>query len=196
MDERSARSVAEARDRRRRMIEEQPWGWRFLRQRTDRPDEMIDWYLESDLYRGWVALYRIESPFVEGSIASTARLSSIAAWVAISTALGEPVDHPMVPEGLVVDDPHAVAPWLGDYLAEDDTAWDVRLEIRGGVLHYVSRGGQFIQPMVEFAERRYTLPGDDELWLERDPDGDTLLRYRSFDGRSGERVWIFRRADR
>lgn len=195
IDERSARSVAAVLDRRNRMIEEQPWGWRLLREQTDRPDEMIDWYLQSDRYRGWVALYRIESPFVEGSIASTARLSSIAAWVAISTALGESVDHPMVPDGLVVDDPDAVAPWLGYYRAEGDAAWDARLEIRGGVLHFLSGGGQFVQPMVELGEHRYTLPGDNELSLERGPEGETILRYQISNGRGGDRVWVFRRTD-
>ena len=196
IDERSARSVEAVLDRRNRMVDEMSWGWRLLWERQDRPDEMIDWYLESERYRGWVALYRIESPFVEGTIASAARLSSIAAWVAISTVLGEAVDHPMVPEGLVVDDPAAVEPWLGDYRAEGDSTWDGELEIRGGVLHFLNRGGQFVQPMVELAERRYALPGNAEILLELDPDGDTILRIEFTGGRGGDRNWTFRRTDR
>ena len=86
----------------------------------------------------------------------------------------------------------SLAPWLGGYRAELDSTWEGRLELRGGVLRFVTRGGRFVQPMVELSEGPYALPGGTELTLERDLDDDTILRWDTGDGRPA----IFRRTDR
>lgn len=98
----------------------------------------------------------------------------------------------MIPEGLVINDAEPVAPWLGLYRADRDPTWDGLLEIRASVLHFVSRGGRFVQPIIEIADGRYALTGDDtEITLARDSDGETILRFAL----SGQSV-TFRRADR
>lgn len=177
-------------ERHRTLAAEQPWHWRL---RTPAPPtpEMLEWYLEAPRYRNWVG-FQIDE-LRPGRMGDLFQASALAAWVAIARELGDPVDHPLVPEGLVAYDGEEWAPWVGEWRLPNGVT--MRVLLSGGLLHMEGDGGSFAIPLVRNPDGSFqhaARTGEIAWWLERGDDGAPQIRLAGFDGAEST---IIRRVD-
>lgn len=156
------------------------------------PDEVIDWFHLSPRYRNWVAQTIETSDMFDELYTIT-----LAAWTAAGGAIGAPVDDPLVPEGLLVDDPSEVRELLGSWVwPNTNNNRHSKISLLSGVLYsddgwyrspFFRSGPDSWQPFYLDPSRRstYRLRTDDtgETVLVRAPppravDGDTLIFRR------------------
>lgn len=170
------------------LSDERSW-YDLLRVGGPAPEAMIDWYLESERYRNWVSILAQEDQLRPSGMGDYYRIGSLAAWASIARALGDPADHPLLPDDLLIDDPEALEPWLGDWEGGPAARrFSLRLQVTGGVLQMQAEGGRLAVPMKAAGGGRwvYAVEGNDAgLLLDRDGDGAPRLRLRAADGTLG-----------
>lgn len=175
------------------LVDNTTWAHLFFgRNNSDAPlpDEVIDWFYRGHMYRNWMA------QTVETSIRFDELYSiTLAAWTAAGGAIGAPVDDPLVPEGLLVDDPSQIEELVGRWVWPNSNRRS-EISLLSGVLYsddgwyrspFFRSGPDSWQPFYLDPSRRstYRLRTDDmgETVLVREPppravDGDTLTFRR------------------